>query len=53
MRNIIGWGGASVCGAVGWWLGAYAGLFAAVVVSALTGAVGLYYGYRWFDQNLK
>lgn len=53
MRNIIGWGGAWLAGGAGWWLGARAGLPAAVVVSALTSAVGLYYGYRWFDQNLK
>ena len=53
MRTIIGWGAASLSGAIGWWLGAYAGLLAAVVVSAIAGGVGLYFGYRWFDQNLK
>ena len=53
MRNIIGWSAAWGGGALGWWLGAYAGLPLAVVLSALAGAVGLYYGYRWFDQNLK
>jgi hypothetical protein len=53
MRNIIGWTGAWICGAVGWWLGGYAGLAVAVVASALTGAAGLYFGYRWFDQYLK
>jgi hypothetical protein len=53
MRNIIGWTAAWVGGALGWWLGAFAGLPLAVILSALTGAVGLYYGYRWFDENLK
>jgi hypothetical protein len=53
MRTIIGWLAATVAGAVGWWLGERVGLITAVVVSALAGGVGLYYGYRWFDQNLK
>ena len=53
MRTIIGWLSASILGAVGWWLGAYVGLITAVVVSAIAGGAGLYYGYRWFDQNLK
>jgi membrane protein implicated in regulation of membrane protease activity len=53
MRNIIGWLSAAIAGAVGWWLGAYVNLAVAVILSAITGAVGLYYGYRWFDQNLS
>ena len=53
MRTIIGWLSASILGAAGWWLGAYVGLITAVVMSAITGGAGLYYGYRWFDQNLK
>jgi hypothetical protein len=53
MRNLIGWIAAWAGGALGWWLGARAGLAAAVVLSAVAGAAGLYYGYRWFDQNLK
>ena len=53
MRTILGWGGASILGAIGWWLGARLGLAAAVLLSALGGGVGLYYGNRWFDDNLK
>ncbi len=53
MRTIIGWLAATVAGAAGWWLGERVGLITAVVASALAGGVGLYYGYRWFDQNLK
>jgi hypothetical protein len=53
MRTIIGWTSAAVLGGLGWWLGERAGLAAAVILSAITGAVGLYYGYRWFDQNLR
>ena len=53
MRNLIGWTAAWVAGAAGWWLGGRLGLAAAVAVSAIAGGVGLYYGYRWFDENLK
>ena len=53
MRTLIGWSAAWIGGALGWWLGTHAGLPVAVVLSALAGSAGLYYGYRWFDQNLK
>jgi hypothetical protein len=53
MRTIIGWLAATLFGGVGWWLGERVGVITAVVVSGLAGGVGLYYGYRWFDQNLK
>ena len=53
VRTIIGWLAASLFGAAGWWLGARTGPFTAVVVSAIAGGVGLYYGYRWFDRNLR
>ena len=52
MRTIIGWTSATVLGGIGWWLGNHAGFAVAVIVSVITAAVGLYYGYRWFDQNL-
>ena len=53
MRTIIGWLAATAFGGAGWWLGERVGLVTAVVMSGLAGGVGLYYGYRWFDQNLK
>ena len=53
MRTIIGWLGAFLLGAAGWWLGACLNTATAVVVSAIAGGAGLYFGYRWFDQNLK
>jgi hypothetical protein len=53
MRTLIGWLAAWICGAIGWWLGAKVGLISAVIVSALTGAAGLYAGFRWFDSNLR
>ena len=49
----MGWLSAWLFGAAGWWLGSRSGLPAAVIVSALTGAYGLYLGLRWFDQHLK
>ncbi|HZF24964.1 MAG TPA: hypothetical protein VEZ88_01790 [Steroidobacteraceae bacterium] len=52
MRTIIGWLCAFVLGSAGWWLGAHLALWAAVIASAIGGAIGLYYGYRWFDENL-
>ncbi len=53
MRTIIGWLAASIAGAAGWWLGARIGLVTAIVVGGVAGGAGLYYGYRWFDENLK
>jgi hypothetical protein len=53
MRNIIGWLGATILSAAGWWLGAHVGLLTAVILSSIAGGAGLYYGFRWFDQNLK
>ena len=52
MRGIIGWLVASVVGWAGWWLGQHVGLGAAVVLGAIGTGVGLYFGFRWFDNNL-
>jgi hypothetical protein len=52
MRTIIGGLGAFIFGWAGWWLGAHLALWGAVILSAIGGGVGLYYGYRWFDENL-
>jgi len=53
VRTIIGWLAAFLAGSLGWWLGARIGPGTGVFASAILGAVGLYYGYRWFDDNLK
>jgi len=53
VRTIIGWLAAFLASSLGWWLGGHVGLATAVFASAVLGAVGLYYGYRWFDDNLK
>ena len=53
MRNLIGWTAACIAGSAGGWLGAKLGPVTAVLASAIAGGVGLYYGYRWFDENLR
>ena len=53
MRTILGWGTASVLGSIAWWLGAHLGLVSAVILSAIAGGAGLYWGHRWFDENLR
>jgi len=52
MRALVGWLAAFLVGSAGWWLGARVGLGTAVVLGSVAGGVGLYAGYRWFDQNL-
>jgi hypothetical protein len=52
LRAIIGWGSASVLGAVGWWLGEHLNLGCAVILGAVASGVGLYLGNKWFDDNL-
>ena len=53
MRTIIGWLSATIVGSAGWWLGARLGLPWALVASAIGSGMGLYWGFRWFDQNLR
>jgi hypothetical protein len=53
MRALIGWLAAFLAGSAGWWLGSNVGLATGVIVSVVASGVGLYAGYRWFDQNLK
>jgi hypothetical protein len=52
LRAIIGWGCASLTGAVGWWLGDKLNIGVALILSVIASGVGLYYGYKWFDDNL-
>jgi len=53
LRMIIGLGCASLLGALGWWLGGLLNLGAAVILGAVASGVGLYYGNKWFDNNLR
>ncbi len=52
MRFIMGATGAILLGAIGWSIGAYLHLFFAVVLGAIGGGCGLYYGRKLFDDNL-
>jgi hypothetical protein len=38
--------GATVFGAIGWWLGALAGTMTAYIVSTIASGFGLYYGRK-------
>ena len=42
--------GATVGGAIGWWLGAFVGTFTAFVVSMLGTGAGMYFGRSWADR---
>jgi hypothetical protein len=53
LRTIIGLGCASLVGALGWWLGGLLNLGAAVILGGIGSGVGLYYGQKWFDNNLR
>jgi hypothetical protein len=53
LRMIIGLLCASLLGALGWWLGEQLNLGAAVILGAIASGVGLYYGQKWFDNNLR
>jgi hypothetical protein len=53
MRSLIGWLVASVLGGIGWWLGGVIGIGTALLLSSVGSAVGLWAGFRWFDENLK
>ncbi len=51
MSKILTFLGASVGGAVGWWLGAPVGMMTAFVVSMLGTGVGMYAGH-WIAGRL-
>ena len=53
MRALIGWLAAFLAGSAGWWLGSKVGFATGVIASVVASGVGLYAGFRWFDQNLK
>jgi len=46
MKRLLGFIGATVGSAIGWWLGAHVGLGTAVVVSSVGTGVGLWVGMR-------
>ena len=46
MNGLLAWVGASIGGALGWWVGAREGLFTAFLLSMVGTGVGLYLGRR-------
>jgi hypothetical protein len=46
MKRLLGFVGATVGSAIGWWLGAHIGLGTAVVVSSVATGLGLWLGMR-------
>lgn len=47
MERIIVFVGASVGGALGWWIGAQVGLMTAFFVSMVGTGAGMYFARRW------
>jgi hypothetical protein len=52
LRAIISYGSAMLLGWLGWWLGEKVNLGIAVILGSIGSAAGLYYGRKWFDDNL-
>lgn len=50
MRKLLGWIGATVGSALGWWAGARIGVMTAVFVSAVGTGAGLYAGWWAADR---
>jgi len=51
VTKLLGWIGAVLGGAVGWWAGASVGVMTAVLLSAVGTGLGLYVG-RWSADRL-
>ena len=50
MTKLLGFAGATVGGAVGWWAGAHVGIMTAFIVSILGTAAGVYAGKQLADR---
>ena len=51
MNKLLGWTGATLGGALGWWAGARGGVFTAFLLSIVGTGLGLYLG-RWAAERL-
>jgi hypothetical protein len=51
MNKLLGWIGATLGGALGWWAGARVGLMTAFLLSVVGTGVGIYLG-RWAAVRL-
>jgi hypothetical protein len=49
MKKLLGFVGATLGGAVGWWAGSAVGIMTAFMVSTVASGVGLYLGRRLAD----
>jgi len=48
----VGFIGATLGGAAGWWLGARAGVMTGFILSMLGSAAGVYFARRWLSEYL-
>jgi hypothetical protein len=46
METLLGFLGASILGAIGWWIGDRVGLMTAFILSTIATGIGLYAGRR-------
>jgi len=53
MTKLAVFAGATLGGSIGWWLGAYAGVFTAFVLSMVGTGLGMYYGRRVALEHLQ
>jgi hypothetical protein len=53
METLLGFVGATLLGAVGWWIGERVGLMTAFILSTVASGVGLYAGRRFARDHLS
>ena len=53
MTKLLVFLGATIGGSVGWWLGAFAGMFTAFVVSMVGTGIGMYAARRFAAERLE
>jgi membrane protein YqaA with SNARE-associated domain len=53
MSKLLVFAGATLGGAVGWWLGAFVGVFTAFTISMIGTGVGMYAGRRFAVDYLE
>jgi hypothetical protein len=52
LAKIVGFTGATIGGAAGWWVGAHVGFMTAFLLSTVGTGVGLYFARRWISTYL-
>ena len=50
MQKVLGWTGATLGGAIGWWIGSPGGIMGAFIVSVIGTAAGLMAGRALADR---